>query len=82
MPLATAKVMPIDIESLQNRLLKVYYVPATSASLSKVSFFFSFLILLQRPLTVLMKQTRQEVRAVKRSVFLDVYGDAAVNVGH
>jgi hypothetical protein len=33
----------IDIESLQNRLLKVCYVPATSASLPRVSFFFSFL---------------------------------------
>ncbi len=48
----------IDIKSLQNRLLKVCYVPATRASLPKVSFFFSFLFLLLRPLTVLMKQTR------------------------
>jgi hypothetical protein len=29
----------IDIESLQNRLLKVCYVPATSASLSRLLFF-------------------------------------------
>ncbi len=36
-------VLCIDIESLQNRLLKVCYVPATSASLPRVSFFFSFL---------------------------------------
>jgi hypothetical protein len=48
----------IDIESLQNRLLKVCYVPATSASLPRVSFFFSLLFLLLQPLTVLMKQTR------------------------
>ncbi len=48
----------IDIESLQNRLLKVCYVPATSASLPRVSFYFSFLFLLLQPLTVLMKQTR------------------------
>ncbi len=34
----------IDIESLQNRLLKVCYVPATSASLPRVSFFFSFFV--------------------------------------
>ena len=34
---------PIDIESLQNRLLEVCYVPATSTSLPRVSFFFSFL---------------------------------------
>ncbi len=33
----------IDIKSLQNRLLKVCYVPPTSASLPRVSFFFSFL---------------------------------------
>jgi hypothetical protein len=33
----------IDIESLQNRLLKVCYVPAISASLPRVSFFFFFL---------------------------------------
>jgi hypothetical protein len=33
----------IDIESLQNRLFKVCYVPATRASLPRVSFFFSFL---------------------------------------
>jgi hypothetical protein len=32
-------------------------VPATSASLPRVSFFFSFLFLLLRPLAVLMKQT-------------------------
>jgi hypothetical protein len=32
--------------------------------------FFSFLL---RLLTVLMKQTRQAVRAVKQSIFLDVY---------
>jgi hypothetical protein len=63
----------IDIESLQNRFLKVCYVPATSAGLPRVSFFFSFLFLLLRPLTVLMKQTRQAVRAIKQSIFLDVY---------
>ncbi len=40
--------------SLQNRLLKVCCVPATSASLPRVSFVFSFLFLLLQPL----KQTR------------------------
>jgi hypothetical protein len=50
-------VITIDIESLQNRLLNVY-LPGTSASLPRVSFFFSILFLLLRPLTVLMKQTR------------------------
>jgi hypothetical protein len=33
----------IDIKSLQNRLLKVCYVPATNTGLPRVSFFFSFL---------------------------------------
>jgi hypothetical protein len=42
----------IDIESLQNRLLKVCYVPATSTGLPRVSFFFSFLFLLLWLLTV------------------------------
>jgi len=68
------QVADIDIESIQNRLLKVCYVPATRASLPRVSFFFSFLFLLLQPLIVLMKQTRQAVCAVKQSIFLDVYG--------
>jgi hypothetical protein len=69
-------VIIIDIESLQTRLLNMRYVPATSAGLPRVSFFFSFLFLLLQPLTVLMKQTRQAVRAIKQSIylFLDVYG--------
>ncbi len=32
------------------------------------------------PLTVLMKQTRQAVRAIKLSIYLDVYESPAVNV--
>ncbi len=56
----------IDIESLQNRLHKVCYVPVTSAGLNGL-LFFSFLL---RPLTVLMKQTRQVVGAVKQSILL------------
>ncbi len=44
--------LPIDIESLQNRLLRVCYVPPTSARLPRL--FFSFLL---QPLTVLIKQT-------------------------
>jgi hypothetical protein len=52
-----------DIESLQNRLLKVCYVPATSANLQRLLF-------LLRPLTVLIKQTRQAVRAIKQSILL------------
>ncbi len=58
-------VFGIDIKSLQNRLLKVCYVPATSASLPRVSLFFSFLFLLLQPLIVLMKQTRW----LKQSIF-------------
>ncbi len=67
-------VISIDIKSLQNKLLKVCYVPASSADLPRVSFFFSSLFLLPRPLTVLMKQTRQAVHAIKQPIFLDVYG--------
>ncbi len=52
----------IDIESPQNRLLKVCYVPTTSAS-SKASFF-------MWPLTVLMKQTRQAVHTIKQTILL------------
>jgi hypothetical protein len=52
-----------------NRLLKVCYVPSTSTVL--IAFFSSFLL---QPLTVLMKQTRQLVHAVKQSIYLDVYG--------
>jgi hypothetical protein len=68
----------IDIETLQNRLLKVCYVPATSACLPRVSFFFSFLFLLLWPLTVLTKQTRQAVCTIKQSIFVDVYGFSPV----
>ncbi len=52
----------IDIESLQNRLLKVCYVPATSAILNRVLF---FLFLLQ-----LTKQTRQAAHTIKQSILL------------
>ncbi len=53
----------IDIESLQNRLFKVCYVPTTVASLNRLLF-------LPWPLTVLMKQTRQAVCAIKQSTLL------------
>jgi hypothetical protein len=49
-----------------NRMLKVCYVPTTSAVLTALVS--SFLL---RPLT--MKQTRQPVHAVKQSIYLDVY---------
>jgi hypothetical protein len=61
----TLCVIRIDIES-QNRLLKVCYVPATSAGLSRLL----FLSFLQWPLTVLMKQIRQAVRTFKQSILL------------
>jgi hypothetical protein len=53
----------IDIESLQNRLLKVCYVPATSAGRARLLF-------LLQPLAVLMKQIRQAVCAVKQTILL------------
>ncbi len=48
------------------------HVPAASASLNsqQAYFLFLFLFLLLRPLTVLLKQTRQAVHAVKQSIFL------------
>ncbi len=51
-----------DIESLQNRLLKVCYVPATSAGLR--------LLYLLWPLKVLKKQTRQAAHAINQSILL------------
>ncbi len=59
----TFSITTIDIKSIQNRLLKVCYVPATSAG-------FPRLLFLLRPLTVLMKQTRQAIWAVKQSIIL------------
>jgi len=47
----------------QNRLLKVCYVLATSAGLPRLLF-------LLRPLTVLIRQTRQEVCTINQSVLL------------
>ncbi len=47
-------------------MLKVCYMPATSASLSSLLF-------LRWPLTVLMKQTRQAVCALSSLYYLDVY---------
>ncbi len=55
--------LTIDIKSLQTRFLKVYYVLATIANLPRLLF-------LLRPLTVLIKQTRQAIRAVKQSILL------------
>ena len=59
-------VIIIDIERHKNRLLKFCYVPATSAAHNWLLFF----LFLLRPFTVLMKQTRQVVCAVKQSIFL------------
>ncbi len=62
----TNRLLSIDIESLQNRLLKVCYVPATSACLHRLL----FIIFLLRPLTALIKETRQTISAIKHSIFL------------
>ena len=51
--------------SKKYRLLKFCYVPATSAARNRLLFF----LFLLRPFTVLMKQTRQVVRAIKLSIF-------------
>jgi hypothetical protein len=65
-------VVIIDIERRKNRLLKFCYVPTTSAAHNRLLF-------LLRPFTVLMKQTRQAVCAIKQSIFLDVYGCHTAN---
>jgi hypothetical protein len=60
----------IDIESLQNRLLKVCYVPTTSTKFSRLLFYGGGGWGGGWPLTVPMKQTRQAVRAFKQSILL------------
>ncbi len=65
----TKYIRPIDIKRRKNRLLKFCYVPATSAAHNRLLFF----LFLLWPFTVLMKQTRQAVCAIKQSMFLDVY---------
>jgi hypothetical protein len=73
---------PIDIECLQNRLFKICCVPVTSASPPRVSFFFSFLFLLQWPFTVLIKQTRQAVCEIKQSILRCLWAFRLVNAGN
>jgi hypothetical protein len=71
-------VTAIDIERRKNRLLKFCYVPATSTAHNRLLFF----SLLLQTFTVLMKQTRQAVHAIKQSIiFLDVYGNSP-NLSH
>jgi hypothetical protein len=48
---------------MKNRLIGVFYVPATSVELP-------MLLFLMRPLTVLMKQTRRAGHAIKQSILL------------
>ncbi len=57
----------IDIESLRNRLLKICYVPATSAGLPRVTFFFSFFVAVAINST--NEANRQAVRVVKQSIY-------------
>ncbi len=58
------------ISKVQNRLLKVCYEPATSASLPRVSFFFSFLFFVAAAI-----DSTNEANEVPLSnlLFLDVY---------
>jgi hypothetical protein len=60
--LLLSPVLSPKISKDKNRLLKVCYVPATSASHPR--------LFLLRPLTVLMKQTRQAVHAINQSILL------------
>jgi hypothetical protein len=74
LPCSLLLVITIDIERRKNRLLKFCYVPATSTAHNRLLF-------LLQPFTVLMKQTRQAVRDIKQSIFLDVYGYHAPRFG-
>ncbi len=60
--------IPIDIERLKIDCLQFGMCPLLALGFQ--GFFFLFLM---RPLTVLMKQTRQVRRAFKKSIYLDVY---------
>jgi hypothetical protein len=62
----------IDIERQKIDCLRFVMCPLLALGFQ--GFFFSFLI---RLLTALMKQTRQVGRAIKKSIYLDVYGGAA-----
>jgi len=64
--LATGQIT-IDIERPKIDCLSFVYVPAASAAHNRLLFFF----ILQRPFTELMKK----IRAVKQSIFLDVYAN-------
>jgi hypothetical protein len=59
----------------KNRLLKVCYVPATSARLPRLLFLF-----LIQPLTVLMEQTRQAGCAIKLSILLKCLCNNTINI--
>jgi len=59
----------------KNRMLKFCYVPVTSAARNRLLFF----LFLLWPFTAIMKQARQAVRAIKQSIFLDVYVDIQEN---
>jgi hypothetical protein len=67
--------MSIDIERRKNRLLQFCYVPATSAAHNRLLFLLWLF-------TVLMKQTRQAVCAIKQSIFLDVYENVTLLKGN
>jgi hypothetical protein len=60
----------IDIESSKIDCLRFVVCPLLAQLIQA-----SFLLFLLRQFTVLMKQTRQAVLAIKQSIFLDVYDD-------
>jgi len=63
---------------MKNRLLKVCYVLATCAGHPRLLFF----LFLVRPLTVLMKQTRQAGRALKQSISLRTLCYLVIETSH
>ncbi len=69
-PLKRCCIEIIDIESLQNRLLKVCYVRATSAGLPRVSFFSFFVA---ATINSTNEANKAGMYAIKQFLFLDVY---------
>ncbi len=66
------KFQAIDIESLQNRLLKVCYVPTTSAHLPRLL----FIVVLLQPLRVLNSKQGRHYLPLSCQYYLDVYGSS------
>ncbi len=59
----------IDIKSLQNRLLRVCYVPASSPGLSRVSLLFSLLFFVAAAINITNEANKAGSTGVKQSIY-------------